>query len=176
VATGIIGELLVLSNGVGCTLPFEIVGSSWTRGHILADALNDHWTDPAAYYRAAAAPQPYSGKSSPAPAGLRFRPINFRPLFGKQMDQPCQGVQVYADLKSKDANLIEINFRIIEALDGADIFKRADPKRFGSFDKVCGSAEPREYLMQKKDLAPLFVKWRQQCEQFRKEREKYLQY
>jgi uncharacterized protein YbbC (DUF1343 family) len=172
VATGIIGELLVLNNGVGYTLPFEIVGGPNVRGHALADALNNSFTNPAAAYR-----DPKSaGSSSAAPAGLRFRPISFRPLYGKQVDQPCQGVQVYADLTSKELNLVEINFRILEALDAPAIFKGADPRRFSSFDKVCGSSEPREYLTQKKDLGPLFAKWRAQCEQFRKDRAKYLKY
>jgi uncharacterized protein YbbC (DUF1343 family) len=176
VATGIIGELLVLSNGVGYTLPFEVVGAPDVDGQALADALNNYWTGPAQYYRAMKTKGPYSGPGNRAPTGLRFRPINYRPLFGKQADVPMQGVQVYVDLKSSEVNLIEVNFRILEALDAPEVLKRADPKRFSSFDKVMGSSEARDMLAQKKDLAPLFAKWRQQCETFRKEREKFLQY
>jgi uncharacterized protein YbbC (DUF1343 family) len=153
VATGIIGELLVLNNGVGYTLPFEIVGAPWANGRALAESLN---------------------KS--APSGLRYRPINFKPLFGKLVDQSCEGVQVYVDLKSPDVNLVEINFRILEAFDAPDVLERADPKRFNSFDKVLGTSEPRELLSQRKDLAPMFQKWRDQCEKFRKDRQKFLQY
>ena len=55
------------------------------------------------YYLAASKGPALEGiTKSPAPRGLRFRPATFKPLFGKLLDQPCQGVQIYADLKSPD--------------------------------------------------------------------------
>jgi uncharacterized protein YbbC (DUF1343 family) len=39
-ATGIVGELQTLSEGVGYTMPFEIMGAPWIDSHAMTDRMN----------------------------------------------------------------------------------------------------------------------------------------
>jgi uncharacterized protein YbbC (DUF1343 family) len=173
-ATGIVGELYVISNGVGYTQPFEIVGAPYVDGQALADALNNHWNNPRPAYKAFSEKGPFGGLQSPAPTGVFFRSIRFKPFYATFKTEPCQGVQVHIDAK-KAGTIVEINYRLMEALDAKKILEEA-PKRHDMFDKVNGSSEAREYLMAGKDLAPLFAKWKTQCEAFKGSRKKYLLY
>lgn len=63
-----------LSEGRGCTRPFEIFGAPWLDGHALAAAL-------------AAEPA--------ATPGLGVRPLGFKPMFHKFAGQRCGGVQLH---------------------------------------------------------------------------------
>ena len=83
-------------------------------------------------------------------------------------------MQVHVDVANAEA-IVEINYRLLEALGAKEIFAKAQ-KRHDMFDKVSGSSEPREYLTEGRDLAPLFEKWRKQCEAFRAERAPFLLY
>lgn len=173
-ATGIVGELYVISNGVGYTQPFEIVGAPYVNGEALAAALNDHWTNPRPTYMTLAQTRPVAEKKTPAPAGVFFRSIRFKPFYATFKTEPCQGVQVHIDPKTA-GTIVEINYRLMEALDAKKILAEA-PARHEMFDKVNGGPEVRTYLTEGKDLAPLFAKWKQQCEAFKKSRKKYLLY
>lgn len=155
-ATGILGELHAVSIGVGYTLPFEIVGSPTIDGEKLAEALNRQ-LPPAA-----------------GPPPLCFRPVRFKPFYSVDEGKPCQGVQIHIDAK-RSPTLVEINFRIIEALGGAKVFEDST-KRYGSFDKACGSDVPRKWIMEGKDIKELFAQWQHFCDEFRKQRAKYLLY
>jgi uncharacterized protein YbbC (DUF1343 family) len=156
-ATGILGELHVVSIGVGYTLPFEIVGSPDTDADALAKKLNAQ-TGP-----------PWQGRP-----GLYFRAARFKPFFGMFEGKPCQGVQVHIDPKTAPT-LVEVNYRMIDALGGAKVMQ-AGAKRHGSFDKASGSDEPRKWIAEGKNLEPLFTRWREECEQFKQSRKKYLLY
>lgn len=68
-ATGILGELQILSIGVGYTLPFKIVGAPWLNGELFAKHLN--------------------AQKFP---GIEFRPFYFRPFYGRFEGEDCQGV------------------------------------------------------------------------------------
>jgi uncharacterized protein YbbC (DUF1343 family) len=174
-ATGILGELYVVSNGVGYTLPFDIVGAPWVNGVALEEALNAHWNNPREYYQRRAAGKPPKGmERSPGPAGVTFRAIHFKPFYATFAKEPCQGVQVHADMANA-GTLVEINFRLLQALGAKEILDKA-PKRHDMFDKVCGSDEPRRYLMEGRELEPLFAKWRQQCKAFEASRRPFLLY
>jgi uncharacterized protein YbbC (DUF1343 family) len=61
-----------LSEGRGTTRPFEIVGAPFLDGHRLAAALD--------------------AQDLP---GVRFRPLSFRPTFGKFAGRSCGGVQLH---------------------------------------------------------------------------------
>jgi uncharacterized protein YbbC (DUF1343 family) len=61
-----------LSEGRGTTRPFEIVGAPFVDGYQLAAALGEL-----------------------APAGLRARPLSFRPMFHKFAGGSCGGVQLH---------------------------------------------------------------------------------
>jgi uncharacterized protein YbbC (DUF1343 family) len=175
-ATGILGELYVISNGVGYTQPFDIVGAPWIKGEALATAMNEYWSDPDAYYQPMADGKPPKAKlpASPKPEGVTFRSVRFKPYYATFAKETCQGVQVHADPRTA-GTLVEINFRLLEALGAKAIFDKA-PKRHEMFDKVCGSDEPRRYLTEGRDLAPLFEKWRGKCDEFRTARATFLLY
>jgi len=174
-ATGILGELYVISNGVGYTQPFDIVGAPWVKGEALATAMNEYWTNPDDYYQPVAdGKKPTKAKPSPKPEGVTFRFVRFKPYYATFAKETCQGVQVHVDVPKAGA-LVEVNFRLLEALGAKEILAKA-PKRHEMFDKVCGSGEARAYLTESRDLAPLFEKWRQECEAFRAARAPFLLY
>ncbi|MFN4243022.1 MAG: exo-beta-N-acetylmuramidase NamZ domain-containing protein [Tepidisphaerales bacterium] len=181
VATGIVGELGVLSNGVGYTLPFQIVGAPWVDGDQLADALNQHYDGPGHAYLTAAATRPAAARALrfPAPAarspvGVFFQPVRFRPFYATHARTPCQGVHVRIDPKTPE-NLTEINFRLLQALDAPELLAQSK-NRHRMFDQVVGSPEARELLQSGGDLRPLFQRWRQESERFRETRAPHLLY
>lgn len=193
-ATGILGELYQISNGVGYTQPFEVVGSPETDGDDLARRMNGIW---------------------PGNDGVFFRPMRFKPFYATHAGKLCSGVQVHLDPRTAPS-LVEINYRLVEALDGPELMRIAatpttlptfgDPgddaprettrptmmpttstkpattkattksTRKAMFDKVTGSAEASEILARGGDLEPLFAKWRTESEAFKRKRAKYLLY
>src|SRR5688500_5340404 len=173
-ATGIVGELYVISNGVGYTQPFEIVGAPYVNGAALSDALNNHWLAPRAAYESMTQRLPETTPRSQRPAGVFFRSIRFKPFYATHATFPCEGVQVHIDPK-RAGTIVEINYRLMEALDAGELLAEA-PKRHDMFDKVNGSPEVRTYLTEQKDLGPLFAKWKSQCAAFKQSRKRYLLY
>jgi len=171
VATGIVGELNTVSIGVGYTQPFELFGAPTVDGVALADALNNHWDNPGEAYRNRKGDGVSPGTR--APLGVTFRPVWFKPFYSRFKGEVCQGVQVHLDL-DREVNLVEINFKLAQALGGRYMF--GDGSRDRSFDRATGSNEARILLLEDAPLDGLFARWRQQCEQFRKDREPYLLY
>ena len=153
-ATGISGELMAYSNGVGYTLPFQIVGSPTTDGEALAAKLRAHW---------------------PEGSGVVFRPIRFKPFYATFAGETCQGVQIQADPRTAPS-LVEINFRLLEAVGGPAVIANATEARHAMFDKASGTDAARKALASGEDLGPLLEQWRAECERFRQERAKWLIY
>lgn len=69
--TGLLGDLSLVSIGVGYTLPFKIVGAPWIVAEELASALN--------------------GQNLP---GVHFLPFHFKPFFGLYKQELCHGVRL----------------------------------------------------------------------------------
>lgn len=69
--TGILGELQLISIGVGYTTPFKAVGAPWIDAKKFAKKLNE---------------QKFPG--------VHFLPFYFRPFYGRFAHESCQGVQV----------------------------------------------------------------------------------
>jgi uncharacterized protein YbbC (DUF1343 family) len=69
--TGIIGELQIVSIGIGYTLPFKLIGAPWIKGEALAKQLNK--------------------QNFP---GVHFEPFKYRPHYGKFAKKDCQGVLI----------------------------------------------------------------------------------
>lgn len=169
-ATGIFGELYQASNGVGYTLPFQVVGSPKMDGVELAEKLNRVW---------------------PNERGVYFRAMRFKPFYATNKGEVCGGVQVHLDPKTAPS-LIEINYRIIEALGAKQMMAIANSPatrpsrddgiavrpegRRAMFDKVSGGSEIGDALSNGEDLEPVFAKWRAYCEEFKQQRAKYLLY
>jgi uncharacterized protein YbbC (DUF1343 family) len=61
-----------VSEGRGCTRPFEIIGAPYVDGYQLAARLSEHEL-----------------------AGVKFRPLSFRPTFHKHGGKSCGGVQLH---------------------------------------------------------------------------------
>jgi uncharacterized protein YbbC (DUF1343 family) len=152
-ATGILGELGVINEGVGFPLPFELLGAPRIDATLFADALN--------------------ARKLP---GVVFRPMYYRPFYGSCKDEPCGGVQVLLT-DPRRVHLTSIQFHAM------DIVRERYPdlKLFGNerdemFDKVCGTDEIRKMFLDGKPLAEILKFWNEGVDEFRAKRVKYLLY
>jgi uncharacterized protein YbbC (DUF1343 family) len=151
--TGFIGELQVLNQGVGYTLPFELVGHPELDGDQLAAELNRRQLP-----------------------GVYFRPMTFKPFYGTQKEKVCGGVQIHL-VDERAAELTAISWNIVDAVRAL----KPDLKLFGSkrdamFDKVSGTDEIRKAFEAGKPLDEILALWRAGVDEFRARREKYLLY
>lgn len=71
-ATGILGELELVSIGIGYTLPFKIVGAPWIDAEVFAKKLNEQKL-----------------------AGVLFYPFHFTPFYGTLGKKECHGVLIH---------------------------------------------------------------------------------
>jgi uncharacterized protein YbbC (DUF1343 family) len=154
-STGIAGELSSITIGVGYTMPFQLAGKPGADGEAIADKLNKLWPD--------------------APKGsVFFRPAKFKPFYAAFKGEGCGGVQIHIDPKTAPS-LVEINFRIMEALGAKEILEAA-PTRHDMFDKCVGSDDARLALLKGESLEPVFAKWRAYCDEFKAKRKPWLLY
>jgi len=152
-ATGILGELHVVSEGVGYTLPFHLLGAPWLDSDGLLRDL-----------------------ASRRLPGVRFRPLTFTPYYYEQKDQTCRGVQIYITDR-RSVELTPIQFHVM------DIVRRRYPehrlfggKRDRMFDQVCGTDLIRKAFLDGKSIDEILAIWREGLEDFRSRRAKYLLY
>jgi len=153
-ATGTFGELHVLSEGVGYTLPFEIVGAPWINGYRLADSLNALHL-----------------------AGVHFRPLYFKPYYASYRGQVCQGVQLHIIKKEKFNSFISglyIMQTVMKLYPQHDLF--ANSRRLRMFNKVVGCDFITNDLKAGLPVAQIQAKWQKELARFRKLRQKYLLY
>lgn len=126
VATGVLGELGVISEGVGYTLPFQVLAAEWINAQTLTDSL-----------------------SALRLPGLRFRPITFVPFYGRDAGKRLHGVQLFV-LDPRASSLMAVQFhflRVHHALyPDRNPFLLAHPSRIEMFDRVCGTDTVREAL------------------------------
>lgn len=152
-ATGILGELGVVNEGVGYTIPFHLFGAPFFDEQKLAADLNGRRL-----------------------AGVRFRPLAYTPYYFRFKDQNCRGVQIY--ITDRDAvELTALQFHVMDyvrknhpdvALFGKD--------RDAMFDKVCGTDRIRRAFLDGRDIEEILAIWREGVDRFRSEREPYLLY
>jgi uncharacterized protein YbbC (DUF1343 family) len=152
-ATGIMGELQVLSEGVGYTLPFELAGAPAIDPQKLADELN--------------------GRKLP---GVFFRPTFFQPFYGRHAKTICGGVHVLFTDRDR-VELTTIQFQVLDAV------RRLYPEMnlFGNnrdamFDRVCGTDRIRRMFVERRPIDEILDFWRQGVDEFRRRRAKYLLY
>ena len=124
VSTGILGELGVVSEGVGYTLPFEILAADWIDPNLMTNKMNSLNLE-----------------------GVLFRPITFKPFYGRDKGKELHGVQIYITDYSK-INLVSIQFLFLqvnnELYPDKNPFKLCQESRLKMFDKVCGTSKIRE--------------------------------
>lgn len=139
--SGIVGELGVVSIGVGYTIPFETFAAPWIDGKKLADEMNK--------------------LNLP---GVLFRPITYKPYYATYKSEFISGVHIYITDK-KIIRPTEIQFYFLQAHHKLhpekDIFELAADNRISMFDKVAGSNKVRELIKKNykfEDLKDFFNK------------------
>jgi uncharacterized protein YbbC (DUF1343 family) len=156
VATGVLGELGVISEGVGYTIPFRTLAAPWIDPYKLADAMN-------------ALKLP----------GVLFRPIIFKPFYGRLKDSTLYGVQLHITDKP-EVNLMGLQFHFLEVHNqlypDRNPFTIGNPSRLKSFDLAAGTDQIRKTLMKNmkyEDVKGYLVK---DIESFRKLSRRYYLY
>ncbi|MBI5474860.1 MAG: DUF1343 domain-containing protein [Ignavibacteriae bacterium] len=133
VSTGILGELGVLSEGVGYTIPFHTCAAEWINGKRFAEKLNALNVD-----------------------GVLFRPLTIKPFYGKHKDKNLNGVQIHLTDESK-VNLMSIQFLCMqvhhELYPDKNPFELADGGRLKTFDRIVGSDRVRKLFTQRMSYA-----------------------
>jgi len=154
--TGIFGEFGYISIGVGYTLPFEVMGAPWISADTLAEAMN-------------ALELP----------GLEFRPIYYKPYYSTFQGELCQGVQIHI-LDYEKARLSEVQFLVVQELmrlwPEKDWFQLCNQKRFGMFDKVCGTNKIREMFGKRYQWEDIREYWYKDVEAYREASSLYYLY
>ncbi|HCV43283.1 MAG TPA: DUF1343 domain-containing protein [Bacteroidetes bacterium] len=129
VGTGIIGELGVISEGVGYTTPFQVLAAPWINPVRLADKLNALKLE-----------------------GILFRPLTFRPFYGRWKDSTLRGVQLHITDPSQ-LNLMSLQFLFMQAHNelhqDKNPFLMADAARLKAFDNVIGTDEIRKRFVKR---------------------------
>lgn len=126
-ATGIMGELHTLSEGVGYTMPFELMGASFLNSHEITARMNNLGLE-----------------------GITFRPKTWRPYYGRNQGEVLHGVQMYIFDWSM-VNIMSLQFLFMQEVHALHPDK--DPfdtsaARIRMFDRVAGSSTVRELFSQ----------------------------
>jgi uncharacterized protein YbbC (DUF1343 family) len=155
-ATGILGELQMVSIGIGYTLPFKVIGAPWINADVFAERLNTQ-----------------------KPPGVTFIPFHFKPFSGKFSQQNCQGVL----LTITDPKLykpVQVQYLIIGMLKSlypipfADALERSENRR-EMFAKVNGTDEVYRIISTDRYIVwPLKALHKKEGQIFLKKRQKYL--
>lgn len=157
--TGLIGELGIVSIGIGYTLPFKVIGAPWIKAQKLADALN-------------------AQKLS----GVRFVPFYFRPHFGLHKGADCEGVLIVATKKEqyKPLTVQYLILGVLKSLYPQQFQKKLasiDPQRKNLFCMVSGNSEMLSYLTSEKYVAWKLIQYQKsERELFAAKRSKFLLY
>ncbi|NUN08106.1 MAG: DUF1343 domain-containing protein [Ignavibacteriaceae bacterium] len=148
VATGILGELGYISEGVGYTIPFQALAAEWINQDSLANAMN--------------------ALNLPA---IIFRPIIYKPYYGKNAGKNLKGVQLHFTDPLK-CELMKIQFHFLEVHNRLyperNPFIHADSSRFSMFDKVTGTSNIREIFSKEMTVKSIESYLDKDVEAFRK--------
>lgn len=155
-ATGILGELGVLSTGIGYTLPFGMIAGKNIDAERMAARMN-----------------------ALNMAGIVFRPIYATPFYGSLKGTEIGGVQIHiTDFDA--ARLSEIQFYAMGIIAGMypdfDPLHDAPASRLKMFDKVIGTVKVRETFSRRYRFEDIFGIWNDFSEKFRTLAEKYYLY
>ena len=155
-ATGILGELGIISEGVGYTLPFQILAAEWINGNLLVDELKKIRLK-----------------------GFNFRPVTFKPFYGKYSGKILNGVQIFIN-DFESANLISLQFKFLEIHNKLypekNPFELSDSSRISMFDKAIGTDMIRKVFTQKFLYGDIENYLEKDIENFRRKSIKYYLY
>lgn len=156
VSSGLLGELGVISEGVGTTIPFQVYAAPWIDPTAMADRLNLLGID-----------------------GVAFRPMVFHPFYGRNKDDELRGVQVHFT-GSGPADLLGLQFRFLEVhhelYPGKNPFMLADPARLTMFDRVAGSDRIRVLFSKRMKYADVAEELKKGVAEFRARSARYFRY
>ncbi|KXK55839.1 MAG: hypothetical protein UZ07_CHB004001855 [Chlorobi bacterium OLB7] len=154
-ATGTLGELGIISIGIGYTLPFELVGATWMDGEDFAKRLNSLDID-----------------------GIWFRKTSYKPLYGFSNGQVCNGVQIIrSDLRTAPFTAcIAIMTTLRDAYPERKLFPPDTSSKWGMFNKVCGGNRLKQQLLSGASFKTITDSWTSELNRFIGRREEYLLY
>jgi uncharacterized protein YbbC (DUF1343 family) len=148
-----------LSEGRGTTRPFQLVGAPWLDPWKLADALNGERL-----------------------AGVRFRPVFFRPTFQKHAGNLCGGVEVHVTDRRR-FRAYRTYLRLISharAQDPPSFAWRQPPYEYEleklPIDILCGTDRVRHAIETRQPSLDLWREWRADEQHFRRRRAEFLLY
>lgn len=155
--TGILGELRdAISIGVGYTLPFQVIGTTWINSYKLIDEL-----------------------SKIKVPGLQFRPITFRPYYAFGKGEDLNGIQIHID-NYDELDLTKTQFYIMFALKSLypekDVFDLASNSQIGMFNKGIGTDKIYDLFKSDSSLEKIFEYLDKDVEIFRKTAKNYFLY
>ncbi len=155
ISTGTYGELHVLSEGVGVTIPFEFSGGPWIKNpHEFAEALQAR-----------------------VGAGILFRPTFVKPYYGRYKGEICGGVQLYvSDREQYKPYLVGLQILAVhqELYPEIDLFQ--NEHRINMFNKVMGSDQIKKDIQAGKDPLEMEAEWLGELAKFEELRKPYLLY
>ena len=155
-SSGVLGELGIMSTGVGYTLPFQLFGAEWINAEDFSGALN-----------------------ALNLAGLHFRPIYYKPFYGSGKDKYYQGVQVHI-IDYEKAALSEVQFHVLQVAarlyPEKVIIANASENGIAMFDKVLGTDYIRINFAKRNRFDDIRDYWYKDIDAFRKLSKKYLLY
>lgn len=156
VATGILGELGVISEGVGYTIPFQTFAAEWIDANKISARMNELHLD-----------------------GVIFRPIVFKPYYTKYKNKELQGVQIHITNYLK-INLISLQFFFLQEHNKLypekNPFLLCDSSRIKMFDKVCGTSKIRELFQKRMMYEDIKMYLDKDVKEFKKVSKKYYLY
>lgn len=157
-ATGILGELGLVSIGVGYTLPFKVIGAPWIEAEKLTAKLRQEKIP-----------------------GVLFRPFYFRPFSGKFSHQNLEGVLITVTDPSK-FKPVTTQYRIIDALKTLypaqvkEALKSVSQSQKAMFSKVNGTEKIWTQLLSKDGKTAGISLSTPERKRFEEKRKKYLLY
>lgn len=155
VTSGILGELNPINIGIGYTLPFQLFGAEWIDADKMATAMIDLNLK-----------------------GILFRPIYFKPYYGKNAGTLMGGVQIYITDPDK-VNLMSVQFLFLQEhhklYPEIDVLKLSED-RLNMFDKVCGTNIIREKFFANYHYDDIKKYLNKDLDKFRKVSKKYFLY
>lgn len=154
--SGILGELYVMSIGVGYTLPFQLFAAEWIDAEKLSANLN-------------ALQLP----------GILFRPVHYTPYYSVSKGIALHGVQVhFTDFRI--ANLTLIQFYVLQECKklwpDKNVFELCEKSRIRMFDQVCGSDTIRKTFTANFTVDSIRDIWMNETGAFREKAAKYMLY
>ena len=153
---GNIGELHRVSEGVGYTQPFEVIGAAWIDADRFATEMNSRQLP-----------------------GVIFRPCYFRPYYFVNQGNELAGVQIHIT-KIQQFSPMRVQLHLMAALlklyPEHNIFADSSGSRFTMFLKAMGTKSVSDALLAGKSPEQIIASWEPALAAFKKKRASYLIY